>query len=185
MKSEIDQLDSLVHGKLTLQHDKLADGAHLLELSAQLLDVMKDIRDSASGEVDDVTAKTLGRGADWNAKEPAKLASQAGDLAKYLGAHHPIVNQLHIDKQHIHDLAHGAAAIEELEGHHGKLVADVKSDTHARAVLHATIKARAHHIRVKARLMHRHDPKKLAAFDSPVAHHKVAHKASAAAPAAT
>ena len=32
MKSEIDQLDSLVHGKLTLQHDRLADGAHLLDL---------------------------------------------------------------------------------------------------------------------------------------------------------
>ena len=183
MKSEIDQLDSLAHGKATLQHDKLADGAHVLDHAEHLLDVMKDIRDSASGEVDDVTAKTLGRGADWNAKEPQKLASQALALAEFLGAHHQIVTQLHLDKQHLHDLAHEAEAIDELEGHHKKLVADVKSDTHARATLNAALKACAHHVRIKARLMHRHEPTKLGAFESPIAHHRVAHRAAPAAPA--
>ncbi|HEY1955040.1 MAG TPA: hypothetical protein VGH28_05495 [Polyangiaceae bacterium] len=183
MKSEIDQLESLAHGKAMLVHDKLADGAQLLDLSSHLLDVMKDVRDSAQGEVDDVTAKTLGRGADWNAKEPARLASQADAIAKFLGAHHPVVTQLHLDKQHLHDLAHLAQAIEALEGHHGKLVADVKSDTHARAVLHTSLEARSHHVRIKARLMHRHDAQKLAAFGSPVAHHRVVSRAPPTAPA--
>ena len=181
MKSEIEELESLSAGKATIKHEKLADGARVLDLSSHLLDVMKDIRDMAAGDVDDVTARTLGRGAAWKAEEPVKLAADAHAMALFLHARHDVEKAIHLDKQHAHDLAHLADAITQAHAHHTSLLTDLRSDTHARRALVSSLQARSHHIRVKARLAHRHDAGKMAAFKSPVAHHAVHHRASAAA----
>jgi hypothetical protein len=184
MREDLAHLDALVAGKLTVQHEKLADGAHVRELSEQLVDVLKDIRAMATGVVDDTTAVTLGRGTDWHATEPAQVASSAHRIATFLHEHREVARAIHIDAQHTHDLAHGADAIDATREHHGKLAAASKSDVHARDMLASSLRARAHLVRVKARLEHRKDPAKLAAYESPVAHHRVAHHAPAAPPAA-
>jgi len=185
MHVDIEHFRALVTGKETIDHAKLADGTHVLELATALLEVMEFIRGLAEGVVTDEAAqKKLGKGATWHASQPEKLALAAQAMATLLHENPEIAKAIHLDKQHAHDLEHLSAAILDLHEHHTKLIADRKSDTHARETLKAALRARAHFVRVRARLAHRHDPKKLAAFESPVAHHKVEHRKKPAPPAA-
>ncbi len=146
------------------------------ELAEELLVVLQDIRDSAD-EQSDATARALGRGANWKATQPAELAKAAHGVATFLHEHKSVAKDIGLDTQHAHDLTHLADAIDEAHDHHVALKADVKSDTVARKKLIAVLRSRAHHVRLKARIAHRHDEAGLARFASPVAHHQVVHHA--------
>jgi hypothetical protein len=182
-KADLAHLESLAHAKGSIQHDKLAAGEQLHALAAGLVDVIADVRDMANGEVTGADAHALGQGVDLRAEQPAKMASIAHGMVTFLKSHHDVGKKIHIDAQHMHDLAHEADAIDHAATSHTSLTGSSKSDTHARTLLAAQCRAAAHHIRVKARLTHRHDAAKLAAFESPVGHHRVTHRASAPAPA--
>jgi hypothetical protein len=184
MQDEIDRVAALVAGKGTLEHAKLAEGAHVRDVTAALVETLRDVRAMAEGNVDPVTAATLGRGVDLRTDEPARVADAAHAIAAFLRHHPDVARKIHLDAQHAHDLSHHADAIDASHQHHVQLTVDRKSDTHARAVLVHSLRARAHLVRVKAGFLHRHDAAKLAAYESPVAHHRVAHRAPKAAPAA-
>lgn len=153
----------------------------MLDLSGHLLDVMKDIRDMAAGDVDDVAPRPSVRAVAWKAEEPVKLAGEAHAIAQFLHAHHDVEKAIHLDKR----TRTTSLTSPTPSPPHTRITRAFSPIFAARRTLVSSLQARAHHIRVKARLAHRHDAGKMTAFASPVAHHAVHHRAPAVAPPAS
>jgi hypothetical protein len=173
---------SLVAGKGTIAHAKIAEGTHVHALAEQLLDVMRDIRDSVKLAGESAEAQSaFGVGADWKASSPTLLVTAAHGLEAAFLANPKVAKEAQIDLQHRHDLTQLAGAIDAAHAHHRTLAQDRTDDTAARALAFETLRGMAHHIRLAANLVHRNDAVKRQHFVSPIPQHVVEHHAAAPA----
>jgi hypothetical protein len=152
------------------------NGARLTTLAEQAIKVMETIRGRADlAELPAETLVELGRGKKWTASMPDEVARDAAGMAKSLDGNHDAATKVHATPQVRHDLAHLAKAISDLHVANKGLRAEGKASTHAKASIMAALRADAHHIRLAAHVLHRGDEEKLAAFESTIPMHVVAH----------
>jgi len=174
--------EAMTSGKGKLETDKLLEGDHLAEHCHALARAEEDIRGLSQGLVNGALADAFAHGTKISEGTPDALVEIADKMAHAIHDHAALAKDMRVDKQLAHDLAHEADAVSAFKKHHGELVRDRSKDTHARDLAKADAQARAHFIRVRAGVAHRGDEAALAAFASPIAHHRVVHRSKAAPP---